>query len=567
MDQARAASELSELRTRIAALEASIANVHEGQSLQQQGMEGLQAALVARIHALEATSGSRTLETLLGLALEGLRRAEPLEARPAGRADTPEYRSIWSNRRVLDALEWQTARRLKTHDDAGVLQVARAAGDWACMHHPGALASASIERALQLTGQRLLGGLEPWTPAGGRRRVLHVMTIAHPIGGHTRLAERWMRLDADSEHAVALTEQGDLAPPEALERTAGGRIHRLAHETPAGRVEELARVARAFDVVVLHIHPYDAVAVAAFGDSERRPPTILVDHGDHLFWLGVGAADTVVSVRPSGAALVTGRRGIRADRNVVIPLPLDPVTRGRTRAAARDELGFPSDALVLLTVASAHKYADVGAQSFTSLVGQVMQAHDRAVLLAIGPDLAASDWAELARRFPGRVRAEGPSIETELAREAADVYLDSFPFGSPTSLFESALYETPTVVLRPEGVGVLAVEDPDVELIVVPDGPSWVEAVARLLRDDELRERAGRQTGREMLAAHSAERIGPLIANALATVRRGSASELARIISLVAEFDAALVAWQDASGLGRRPEDLLAAHGLLPILA
>jgi hypothetical protein len=165
------------------------------------------------------------------------------------------------------------------------------------------------------------------------------------------------------------------------------------------------------------------------------------------------------------------------------------------------------------------------------------------------------------------VRANGPSTETTVAREAADLYLDSFPFGSPTSLFEAALYETPAVILRPPGVGVLAVEDPDADLIDAVDGDSWVDTVSTLLREDARREHEGRRLAEEIRASHSAETIASLIANASDGVRRGSASLNEAIPEMVGTFDVALVAYQDASGLGRPVEDLLIAHGLLPGLA
>jgi hypothetical protein len=567
MSKVTTESELAELRAQLALVERSISGIREGQVLQQRGIEGMEAALVARLAAIEAQGGSRGQETLLGLTLECLRGDQPIETASRGLAHTAEYRSIVLNRKILSALEWQSQRRSSALDDEGVLQVARAAGDWSCMHHPGVFASRRIEGHLRTCGRRLLADLGRWSRGSGRRHVLHVMTVAHPIGGHTRLAERWIRLDPGSSHAVALTEQGELEVPASLVRSAEGGVHTLSAGTPGARVQELAKRAREFDLVLLHIHPYDAVAVAAFGDTDRRAPTVLVDHGDHIFWLGTGAADTVVSVRPSGATLVIGRRGIAADRNIVIPLPLDPVTRQRTRSEAKRELGLPPDALVMLTVASAHKYAAVGAQSFTALAHRVMETNDRALLLAIGPDTTDSDWDALARRFPGRVRANGPSTETTVAREAADVYLDSFPFGSPTSLFEAALYETPAVILRPPGVGVLAVEDPDADLIDAVDGDSWVDTVSTLLREDARREHEGRRLAEAIRASHRAETIASLIANTSDGVRRGSASLNEAIPEMVGTFDVALVAYQDASGLGRPVEDLLIAHGLLPRLA
>ena len=154
-----------------------------------------------------------------------------------------------------------------------------------------------------------------------------------------------------------------------------------------------------------------------------------------------------------------------------------------------------------------------------------------------------------------------------LAREAADLYLDSFPFGSPTSLFESVLYETPAVVMRPPGVGVLAVEDPDVGLIDAADGHAWVETVCGLLEDRHRRELEGTRLAAAVGASHAAKTIAAGIATTTDTVTPGSANLDQTIPETVGIFDAALIGYQEASGLGRPVEDLLAAHGLLPSLA
>lgn len=100
--------------------------------------------------------------------------------------DHVEYATMLYNRKVLKALEWCTQERLAMLDDAAVLEIARAASEWSCMNHPGVFASRVLESALRDVGRRQLSGGPPWRVGGSRRRVLHVLTVAHPIGGHTR---------------------------------------------------------------------------------------------------------------------------------------------------------------------------------------------------------------------------------------------------------------------------------------------------------------------------------------------------------------------------------------------
>ena len=109
------------------------------------------------------------------------------------------------------------------------------------------------------------------------------------------------------------------------------------------------------DLVVLHVHPYDAVVLAAVNLPGARPPVIYENHADHAFWLGVGGADLVcdLALRRS-----TRRRaaGLPDERIAILPMPVDamPSTSG---GALRRELGISAEAVVALTVSADWKVA------------------------------------------------------------------------------------------------------------------------------------------------------------------------------------------------------------------
>ncbi len=82
-------------------------------------------------------------------------------------------------------------------------------------------------------------------------------------------------------------------------------------------------------MVVLHVHPFDVTRpIMAFSAWPDRPPTILMNHADHAFWLGVSCSDVVATIRPAAAALATERRGVDPDRVVELPIPA-PFAVGR----------------------------------------------------------------------------------------------------------------------------------------------------------------------------------------------------------------------------------------------
>ena len=92
----------------------------------------------------------------------------------------------------------------------------------------------------------------------------------------------------------SLTATG-VATPNALLTVKHPRL-RGAERLVALRDAILHRIGRA-DLIVLHVHPYDVVALAAANLPGVRPPVVLENYADHAFWLGVGGADRVCGRR------------------------------------------------------------------------------------------------------------------------------------------------------------------------------------------------------------------------------------------------------------------------------
>ncbi|MCU1488725.1 MAG: glycosyl transferase family 1, partial [Acidimicrobiaceae bacterium] len=336
------------------------------------------------------------------------------------------------NRFVMRSFEREAATSLASGRLDDALSVARAAADWSC-HQTTLWMSPELEAVVSTAGRQLLEEADAWRPTHGtRRRVAHVLTEARSIGGHTRLAWRWMTSDAESEHSVVLTGQGELAIPDELRAATEGRVVSLTSASPIEKVRELAGIFGAFDLVVLHVHPYDVVAVAACADASRRPPTLLLNHADHLFWIGVTEMDAVANIRPSARALCTTRRGVDAGRLLTLPLPLGPPEVRQERGRAREAIGLPASAVVMLTMAAPYKYTPAVGPSLQDLVARVLDDVADAHIVAVGPDASSPGWSGLLERFPERVWLLGTVADTLTVRSAADVYLDSYPFASIT---------------------------------------------------------------------------------------------------------------------------------------
>ena len=394
---------------------------------------------------------------------------------------------------------------------------AQIAAHYASCRHSGLFVSPRLERILLTIGRMCIepdpGASKRSVGAALPQRVLHVFTRAYGVGGYTRMVWRWMQLDHTRSHSVVLTRQGAVrVPPPLMEAAAatGGRVTALDGRPGtliswAGALRELAIAA---DVVVLHVHPSDVIPVLAFADKRGTPPVVYLDHADQVFWVGASVADVVASLRESGAQLAQTRRGIAAERCALLPIALGPVGRPLSRARAKQELGLAADTVLMVSIARPQKYVPLDDLSYPGAVLPLLERYERAVLLVVGPGDGGA-WAGARQRTQGRVRALGMREDTALFYQAADIYVNSFPNPSITSLLEAGGYGTPLVsrCLHQAERSVLCADTPALDrcLIRATDLTSYRKELARLIEDGELRRCLGEQTRQAIADVHSGQ--------------------------------------------------------------
>ena len=328
-----------------------------------------------------------------------------------------------------------------------VLRAAMLAANYAWWTPVGLLGDLELER-LVVDAVRGPGSV---TVDGGRRtgRVLHVLSEAHPVGGHTRLAWRWMDRD-DRTSDVVLTNQS-LPVPDALAasvRASGGVLRDLRPTTPAlldRAVALRAQMDRA-DLVVLHVNPYDVVALAAANLPGPRPPVVYENHADLGFWIGVGAADVLCDLRPEPHLTDVALRRVPEERIAVLPMPVDAMA-GADGAEVRRRLGIRPDAVVALTVSDSWKVAaPPGGRGLHDVVDKVLHVSPRLTYVLVGT-APTPVWERLSRRYPGRVHVVGRVPDPAPYFALADLYLESYPTFAGTSPLEAALAGLPVVGL------------------------------------------------------------------------------------------------------------------------
>ena len=465
---------------------------------------------------------------------------------------------ILSNRIHLRALEESARVHAANGLYEGALRSIAAGSDWAWFNHTGVFSNLTFETLATRIGSRLAQqrSAPPYT---GRRRVLHVLTQAYPTGGHTRLVWRWMSLDAASQHSVLLTSQHDLDIPEKLLESCQGDLIAFGSTSMVAKVQAMSAILMDYDLIVLHIHPFDAVAVAACAGLNGRPRTLLVNHADHVSWLGLSAADQIVNLRPASEWIATERRTSSTDGFVRFALPLaDEDVPPHLTNDLKAALGIQAHEPVISTIAQPYKYSGSAGPSFMTQVRQLLTRVPAAHFIAIGPSPDSPGWEELAQEFPANAHLLGARTEYYSVLDASDVYLDSFPFSSITSMLEAALHGVPVVTMGEPSNGPLNFDD----YAFIPDpvnsSEEWMATVLRWCGDRDLARAAGSRMQQSVRSTHGeAAWLDQLGALYEAPWQRRPTLAVAGSTRLTA-YDDAIQELHDAGGLTRDFAELMA---------
>jgi hypothetical protein len=374
----------------------------------------------------------------------------------------------------------------------------------AVQNHCGVFWSPRLEKLLSEIGQRIEPrGQAAHTRSTEVKRILQVGTQMASVGGLTKMLGQWVKADAARTHSLVLTQQRG-PTPAFVHEAFGGRIHYLNH-TPGGHVEwarKLRSIAKDFDLVILHTHCEDIVPLLAFAEPGRHPPVLVLNHADHLFWYGPSICHLSINLRDAAQDLAIARRGIDPRRNILMPTLSESIVRTRSREEAKRELGVDPGTTLLVSIARKLKYRTMHGVTFADIHAPLLEKHPDAMLLVVGAG-EPEDWAPVRKRVGDRLRSLPELPNPKVYFEAADVYVDSFPFVSSTSLMEAAGYGAPTATIftYPDEARIFGINH--VALVgnvqVARTFEHYREILDGLIRDPALRERLG-ETARVAVA-------------------------------------------------------------------
>ena len=426
------------------------------------------------------------------------------------------------------------------------------AAHFAWKSHCGLFSDPEIESLLRQIGEKTQEEHYQPTPIGSfsaLKKVLHVMTQAYDTGGHTRLVWRWITFDTSRVHSVFLTNQIDLKIPNKLQQAvekSGGYIH-CVHSPNTNLVkkaEELRQfiLSQGIELIVLHIHPYDVVPNIAFIGIFESMPVIFMNHADHVFWVGGSVSNMIANIRRSGEQLCFSRRGIGFDDSVLLPLPLDKPDLSMSKETARRVIGIDSDSTMVLTIASSYKFRVVDENGFRTTVLPFVKRFNKLELIIIGPSEDEKYWREAHKLSGGKIRALGERKDISVFYRAADIYLDSIPVSSFTSLLEAASYGLPVLTLGNSDTS-LTMDDPSIpaEIVIKKPLKDFEGLFEALIVDKDHREKLGSQLRESISEYHFPESWVSLCENAYRKVSQKSRIELKTTNGFMERIDKGLL--------------------------
>ena len=369
--------------------------------------------------------------------------------------------------------------------------------------HCGIFSSPRLEAILNAIGRQIAPGdkTAKRSRTGALKKVLHAGSELSSVGGLTRMISRWMDADSERTSSLVLTQHRGEVPAhltDAIQRS-GGKLYQL-NRSIGSRFDwarKLRQIAVGHDVIILHIHCEDVIPVLALADESGLPPVLFLNHADHLFWLGTSVADLVLNLRDAATDITIGRRGVEAERNFLLPTIVAPTTRVQSRAEAKAALGLKPDSVLLLSCARRPKYRSIDGLSFADRHVMMLEKCPQAQLVVVGsgePD----DWKAAKARVGGRFTGLSEVPDPKRYFEAADIYVDSYPFVSSTSVMEAAGYGLPAVTIftLPDAARIFGINHVGLvgTSLVAKTADAYDAMLERLVVDEAYRAETGEAT-------------------------------------------------------------------------
>ncbi|MDG2333849.1 MAG: glycosyltransferase family 4 protein [Myxococcota bacterium] len=325
---------------------------------------------------------------------------------------------------------------------------------FAWSNHPGFFADGRLENLLlsmaedmdpEIANIEILSELDQVEGSNPEKAILLVASYLYEAGGHAKVVEKIIEEYSGFRLVLVITQQDESLPDafEVMRRDGALEILNLSQcGSTMEKASTLRAIARFVNLAILFPHPNDPVPVLAFGTTDN-PPVLFDNHTHFFFWLGPSVSDVIISHATYMCEMSRSRRF--AARTFFLPIRYsrylhqlhDPVDK----ESAKSSLDVPSGDLCLLSIVlGSTVFTSYGEQNFFSTAGQIVRRYPQVHLFLIG----IGEEHELAQRYlpleTRRVHCLGIVPDPLVYYQAADIYLDAYPYPSMGGLVEAITY-------------------------------------------------------------------------------------------------------------------------------
>lgn len=274
---------------------------------------------------------------------------------------------------------------------------------------------------------------------------LHLTSKLYSHGGHTPLLLRVLETAKTTDSpAVLLTDPSATKAAQEILPVGTKLIAPAATLKTKALILWLANQISAARRVILHIHPDDLTAALAVRLAKQKNPRLEVgfmNHADHVFSVGIGAADKIFEISAYGWQLRSQRDSHNISRFIGIPI------------LAKEQDESSAGAKLAISGGAAYKYKPSATISLPKLLSSVLDRNAQLQLLVIGAKWTNSWWWAVKARYWSRLSLAKllPRTEYQNALGKCSLYIDSAPITGGTA-FPEALMRGLAVIGLNEGM-------------------------------------------------------------------------------------------------------------------
>ena len=219
---------------------------------------------------------------------------------------------------------------------------------------------------------------------------------------------------------------------------------------------------------------------------------------------------------------------------------------------------------MLASVGRAVKYRPTDTVDFFRTASTLLDRHPHAHVYIVGPTAAQAARLSPFGSHP-RLHALGPTVDPADVQLAADIYIESFPFGSQTACLEACVHGVPPVLAIAPACRLVATSDDAIDPLCgnPASEAEHLDQVEALIADPARRRSLGEELRHRVLEMHTGEGWLRQL-EACYEVADGAHHSPSDIVERVPSRDsmhAALSAWHEAQRsypLSADPKQLLA---------